>query len=93
MKVKTSVTLSPELLAAIDRNCHGKASRSAFLERVAWESIRSAERAERDARDIAIINANAERLNREALDVLQTQAAWFDQVDQDDAPGVDDETG
>ena len=91
MKVKTSVTLSPELLAAIDRDCQGKASRSAFLERVAWESIRSAERAERDVRDIAIINANAERLNREALDVLEMQAAWFDAVERDDEPGGDGE--
>ncbi|MFN0146140.1 MAG: hypothetical protein ACKVT1_06485 [Dehalococcoidia bacterium] len=93
MKVKTSVTLSPELLAAIDRSCGGKASRSAFLERVAWESIRKAERAARDARDIAIINANAGRLNREAEDVLSMQAAWFAAVEPDDDPGADDEEG
>jgi hypothetical protein len=31
-------------------------------------------RAERDARDVEIINRNAERLNREALDSLEDQA-------------------
>jgi hypothetical protein len=33
------------------------------------------EAAARDARDLAIINANAERLNAEALDALDYQAA------------------
>ena len=85
MKVKTSVTLSPELLAAIDRNCTGSAKRSAFLERAAWSEIQRREREEISARDIAIINANIERLNEEAMEVLEYQAAYGPEDDDDGA--------
>jgi metal-responsive CopG/Arc/MetJ family transcriptional regulator len=74
MKEKTSVTLSKEVLSGIDRLAGSKQSRSAFIESVLAEHIRARARAERDARDVAIINRNTERLNREALDVLEYQA-------------------
>jgi len=38
------------------------------------EYLRAKARAARDARDLEIINRNAERLNHEALDVLEYQA-------------------
>jgi metal-responsive CopG/Arc/MetJ family transcriptional regulator len=70
MRVKTSVTLPSALLEAIDRVDQ---NRSAFLERAAEDYLARTAKAERDARDLAIINKNAKRLNREALDVLEYQ--------------------
>jgi hypothetical protein len=55
VKVKTSVKLSPSLLAAIDRRCPHR-SLSDFLEEAAWDVIRRADKAERDARDFEILN-------------------------------------
>ena len=74
MKEKTSITLSKEVLSGIDRLSGSKQSRSAFIESVLTEHLRARARAERDARDVAIINRNAEELNREALDVLEYEA-------------------
>lgn len=74
MKVKTSVTLSEELLGAIDAQAGQGNRRSAFIEAAAWSYLRALERERRDARDLAIINANAERLNKEALEALDYQA-------------------
>jgi metal-responsive CopG/Arc/MetJ family transcriptional regulator len=73
MKVKTSVTLSQKLLDAIERTVGESSSRSEFLERVAWKALREQWRKERDERDIAIYNANIERLSAEALENLQFQ--------------------
>ncbi len=70
MKVKTSVTLSQELLDAIARTCGDSASRSEFLERVAWKALREQWRRERGERDIAIYNAIAAGKLGEAPDVL-----------------------
>lgn len=74
MKVKTSVTLSPELLAAIDKVCHGDRSRSDFLEEVAWTAIRHRRREELDAKDRALHDKYADVLNAEMDDVLRYQA-------------------
>lgn len=74
MKVKTSVTLSEELLGAIDAQTGQGSRRSAFIEAATWSYLRALERERRDARDLAIINANAECLNKEALDALDYQA-------------------
>ena len=60
MKEKTSVTLSKEVLSGIDRAAGSKQSRSAFIEAVLAQYLRQRARAERDARDLAIINRNAE---------------------------------
>ncbi len=72
MKVKTSVTLSPELLEAIDLRC-GRSTRSEFLERAGWELIRKSERDERSRKDIALINRFADELNTEAEDFISLQ--------------------
>lgn len=53
MKVKTSVTLSPEVLAGVDILA-GTMSRSEFIEKVLKRQIRLAEREARDQRDAAI---------------------------------------
>lgn len=53
MKVKTSVTLSPEVLAGIDKLAGG-VSRSEFIEKVLKRQILLAQREERDRKDAAI---------------------------------------
>jgi metal-responsive CopG/Arc/MetJ family transcriptional regulator len=70
VRVKTSITLPQDLLARIDRL---DSNRSAFVERAARAYLARLERARREARDIQIINRNAERLNAEAMDVLEYQ--------------------
>ena len=71
MKVKTSITLSRELLTALDR--HAVDNRSEFIEKALWAFIAQLARMERTARDIRIINEKAEGLNEEADDVLAYQ--------------------
>jgi metal-responsive CopG/Arc/MetJ family transcriptional regulator len=70
MRVKISVTLPKDLLTGIDRVAK---NRSAFIEKASRAYLSSLERACRDAHDLAIINANADRLNAEAADVLEYQ--------------------
>ena len=74
MKEKTSITLSGDVLAAIDRIAGSKQSRSAFIERVLREFLRQRARAAVQARDLERLNAAAQRLNAEAADVMQYQA-------------------
>ena len=74
MKEKTSITLSREVLAGIDRAAGSRQSRSAFIETVLRQYLRQKARTQRDARDVEIINRNAERLNAEAEDTLRYQA-------------------
>jgi metal-responsive CopG/Arc/MetJ family transcriptional regulator len=74
MKEKTSVTLSPEVLAGIDRLAGSKRSRSAFIEDVLRQYLRDKTRAERSARDLAILNKYAKELNVDAEDGLEDQA-------------------
>jgi metal-responsive CopG/Arc/MetJ family transcriptional regulator len=70
VRVKTSITLPKELLLRLDRVDE---NRSALLERAALAYLAQLERDVRDKRDIAIINRNAGRLNREAMDTLEYQ--------------------
>jgi metal-responsive CopG/Arc/MetJ family transcriptional regulator len=75
MKEKTSITLSGDVLTAIDRLAGSKQSRSAFIERVLREFLRQRARAAVQARDLERINAAAQRLNAEAADVMEYQAS------------------
>jgi metal-responsive CopG/Arc/MetJ family transcriptional regulator len=74
MKEKTSVTLSPEVLAGIDRLAGTKHSRSAVIERVLRQYLQERAKAAAEARDLALLNDAADRLNLEAADVLDYQA-------------------
>jgi len=74
MKEKTSVTLSPEVLAGIDRLAGTKHSRSAVIERVLRRYLREKARAATQSRDLALLNDAADSLNLEAIDVLDYQA-------------------
>ena len=75
MKIKTSVTVSQELLKTIDELMDEGENRSLFLERAAWEYIARLQRAQQNERDVELINAHAEYLNEEVLDALDYQAA------------------
>jgi len=72
MKVKTSITLSEDLLGAIDQRA-GNKNRSEFIEEALWSFIAQMIRDEQNARDIQIINKRADYLNQEAADVLAYQ--------------------
>ena len=74
MKEKTSITLSKDLLAQLDRLAGSRHSRSAFIERILRKFLRDRRRAALHARDLVRINRAAKRLNREAEDVLDYQA-------------------
>ncbi|MCE7989790.1 MAG: hypothetical protein DYG89_52255 [Caldilinea sp. CFX5] len=75
MKIKTSVTISQELLHVMDEFLDVDKNRSLFLEKAAWSYIAKLRRAQRNARDIEIINQRAEYLNAEVLDALTYQVA------------------
>ena len=70
VRVKTSITLPEGLLSQIDRE---DKNRSNFLEQAALQRLALLERARRDARDARILDTYADRLNQEALDVLEYQ--------------------
>jgi len=74
MKEKTSVTLSPDVLTGIDRCVGSNSSRSQFIEHVLRQYLRQQAKAERSARDVAIINKFAAELNADAEDGLEDQS-------------------
>ena len=73
MKEKTSVTLSSEVLHGIDRLAGKNCSRSAVIDDVLRAHLRAQARAERRARDLAILNQYAGEMNQDAEDSLQDQ--------------------
>jgi len=73
MKVKTSITLSEDLLKAIDEYTGEYKNRSEFIEKAIQSFIKQLVRRQEDARDLKIINQRADYLNREAADVLTYQ--------------------
>jgi metal-responsive CopG/Arc/MetJ family transcriptional regulator len=77
MKTKITITISTDLLLCIDRHIEPDGSRSAFIEKVLSDHLRDAERQAIQRRDMELINANADYLNREAEDVLRYQADVF----------------
>ncbi|HKF45923.1 MAG TPA: ribbon-helix-helix domain-containing protein [Terracidiphilus sp.] len=74
MKLKTSITLSSDLLKEIDRGAGESGSRSEFIETVLREYFKAKVREALNARDAELINANADYLNSEMEDVLRYQA-------------------
>jgi metal-responsive CopG/Arc/MetJ family transcriptional regulator len=73
MKIKTSITLSDDLLKAIDLHIAEYKSRSEFLETAARKFIDQLARKKAEQRDLEIINRHADSLNAEAEDVLTFQ--------------------
>jgi len=74
MKAKSSVTLSKEVLKAVDRLAGSKNSRSAVIEAAVRNYLKERERAFIYAHDLEILNRAADRLNREAEETLDYQA-------------------
>jgi len=74
MKVKTSITLSQELLKAVDkRTRQQKRTRSDLIEAAVEAFLQQLARDEQNARDLDIINRRADSLNKEAANVLEYQ--------------------
>ncbi len=77
MQVKTSITLSGDLLHTMDELIEQLSeqyqNRSVFLEMAAWAFIEQLRRAQRTAKDIEIINQRADYLNKETMDALTYQ--------------------
>lgn len=74
MKVKTSVTLSEELISQIDALSSQYGTRSALIEQAVRDFLAAAAKRTRDAQDLEILNRRADVLNAEAKDVLSYQA-------------------
>ena len=74
MKVKTSITLSEELIRAMDALSSQYGTRSALIERAVRDFLATAAQHQRETRDLEILNRRAEALNAEAADVLSYQA-------------------
>ena len=75
MKVKTSITISKDLLELIDEFSGEGQNRSLFLEAAAWEYIARLRRSQQNMQDLAIINEQAAYLNDEVMDALEYQVA------------------
>ncbi len=81
MKVKTSITLSEDLLDEVDRAA-GSESRSTFIEGVLRGFLRRRALNREQDQDRGILDCVAEALNEEAFDVLQYQTTWLEGVDE-----------
>jgi len=74
MKVKTSITLSKELLQEIDARIETQqCSRSEFIEEAVRAFLAGADRAALQAREAALLRKHAAALNAEMADILEYQ--------------------
>ncbi len=76
MKLKTSLTLSEDLVTKLDRLAGPDVSRSAFIEQVLRDFVEGRAQARREAREVAAINRHAAKLNAEMKDALSFQAGF-----------------
>ena len=75
MKIKTSITLSEELVHDIDELFGDKKNRSQFIEEALRDYLVRQLSKKRDLADMDILNRKADKLNKEAADVLSYQVA------------------
>lgn len=73
MKLKTSVTLSEDIVRDVSRVRKKGESRSQVIERLLRERLAAEARRAADCRDLDLINENSAELNAEAEDVLSYQ--------------------
>ena len=73
MKVKTSITLSKNLLKEIDLIISKPGNRSLFIEEAIKNYLMQKKRNLRNKNDLDIINRSADELNKEAEDILSYQ--------------------
>ncbi|MFN7946962.1 MAG: ribbon-helix-helix domain-containing protein [Blastocatellia bacterium] len=76
MRVRTSVTISKDLLRAIDKLSGQHKNRSEFIEAALRNYIAQLIRQQQNARDLEIINRRADDLNEEAMDVHGYQVSF-----------------
>ena len=77
MKVKTSITLSEDLIKEIDTLLGQSGNRSAFVEQVLLNFLTAnARRRFNAAKELEILNQFADELNEEAADTLSYQVKW-----------------
>lgn len=74
MRIKTSITLPKKTLAALDRIAGRSSNRSRLIEEAIDEFLLAEERAERDARDLELLNRHAAIHDMEMADVLEYPA-------------------
>lgn len=79
MKAKTSLTLSEDLVASIDKLAGPKVSRSAYIEQILREFVDRRAQVRKDAREVAAINRHATQLNVEMNDALSFQSGVADE--------------
>jgi metal-responsive CopG/Arc/MetJ family transcriptional regulator len=72
MRVKTSVSLSSEILDQVGQYATG-GDRSVFIEKALWQYLDYLRRHERNQLDLERINSASSFLNEEARDVLDYQ--------------------
>ena len=73
MKVKTSITLSEDVVREMDRLLGRAGNRSGFVEEALRHHLATKAQQMRDTRDLEILNRRAPELNQEARDVLSYQ--------------------
>jgi Arc/MetJ-type ribon-helix-helix transcriptional regulator len=76
MKVKTSVTLSEDILKFLEKEARKGESRSEVIDRLLRETLANNHRQAREARDLELINKHVDELNQEAEDVLEYQVEF-----------------
>jgi len=74
MRMKTSFTLSEDVIKAMDALLGESGNRSAFIEQALRDYIAAKTREQREAKDLEILSRRAPELNQEAQDVLTYQA-------------------
>jgi metal-responsive CopG/Arc/MetJ family transcriptional regulator len=79
MKAKTSLTLSEDLIASIDKLAGPTVSRSAYIEQILREFVIRRAQARKEAREVAAINRHAAQLNVEMSDALSFQSSSADE--------------
>ena len=79
MKAKTSLTLSADLVASIDKPAGPKVSRSAYIEQILRGFIERCAQARKDVRETLSINRHSAQLNAEMADALSFQASLADE--------------
>ena len=72
-KMKTSLTLSREVIRGIDRVAGRQRSRSSLVDAVLRRYLAQRQRAAINARDLELLNRWADEFNAEAEDVLEFQ--------------------
>lgn len=73
MKVKTSISLSQDLVPQIDKLAIRYGNRSAVIETAIRHFLAAQAKRKRDIHDLDILNRRADVLNKEAEDVLSYQ--------------------